>query len=365
MATITAQASGNWSNTATWVGGVKPGVGDTASSGNFTVTIDEDISVQTLQIPTGAVGKFAVSSVRNITLSTGLSVGAHTSAAVAVLDFLAGSGGSVLTVTGGDIIGDTTAAGSEPFAVQIATAVTIVGSALGSAGNAINVASGGVLTLVTATGGSNGYGVSVASGGVAFVTNAVGGGNGISGVNVASGGVATVTHVTGGTGSTACGLNVLAGGSGSIAAGGTITASSTSAAVRNESTDAVLLRAGVTATDHENGMRALGEGRFVIDDSGDFINHVRTVASTSWPTASYDSSAMLTTQESDDLPAAADVRDGVTFGPSGILTGTLAVPPAASVAAGVPVDDTVGTAAVSLADVAAVTGAQIAAATSA
>ena len=58
-------------------------------------------------------------------------------------------------------------------------------------------------------------------------------------------------------------------------------------------------------------------------------------------------------------------RAGVTYGPDDTITGTLAVPPAASVAVGVPVDDTVGTGVVLLSDIAAVTGAQIAAATGA
>jgi hypothetical protein len=62
------------------------------------------------------------------------------------------------------------------------------------------------------------------------------------------------------------------------------------------------------------------------------------------------------------MPDEADVRDGLTFGYNAELEGTLAVPPAASVAAGVPVDATVGTAAVRLQDVADVTGAQIVAA---
>jgi hypothetical protein len=43
-------------------------------------------------------------------------------------------------------------------------------------------------------------------------------------------------------------------------------------------------------------------------------------------------------------PATNNVRTGVTYGPTNNLTGTCAVPPSGSVALGVPVDNTVGTA---------------------
>jgi len=48
-------------------------------------------------------------------------------------------------------------------------------------------------------------------------------------------------------------------------------------------------------------------------------------------------------------PAIGDVRDGVTYA-SGALTGTLKVPPASSVAVGVPVDATTGTAMITIQD---------------
>ena len=49
-------------------------------------------------------------------------------------------------------------------------------------------------------------------------------------------------------------------------------------------------------------------------------------------------------------PATTDVRQGTTYGAGGSLTGTLEVPPASSVAVGVPVDNTVGTAIISITD---------------
>jgi hypothetical protein len=49
-------------------------------------------------------------------------------------------------------------------------------------------------------------------------------------------------------------------------------------------------------------------------------------------------------------PTPTDVRNGTTYGPSSELTGSLAVPPSGSVALGVPVDDGVGTAMISITD---------------
>ena len=56
----------------------------------------------------------------------------------------------------------------------------------------------------------------------------------------------------------------------------------------------------------------------------------------------------------------ADVRNGTLYGPSNELTGTCHVPAAASVAAGVPVDNTVGTAVLTPAAVQAIVGAIVA-----
>jgi hypothetical protein len=48
MALRAAVASGNWSSTATWNGGVVPTVGDVVASNNFTVTIDVNINVDSI-----------------------------------------------------------------------------------------------------------------------------------------------------------------------------------------------------------------------------------------------------------------------------------------------------------------------------
>jgi hypothetical protein len=43
-----AVANGNWSNPATWNGGILPAVGDVVASNGFTVTIDQNINVDSL-----------------------------------------------------------------------------------------------------------------------------------------------------------------------------------------------------------------------------------------------------------------------------------------------------------------------------
>jgi hypothetical protein len=50
-------------------------------------------------------------------------------------------------------------------------------------------------------------------------------------------------------------------------------------------------------------------------------------------------------------PATSNVRSGTVYGPNSELTGTCAVPPAASVGVGVPVDNTTGTAAITAASI--------------
>ena len=72
---------------------------------------------------------------------------------------------------------------------------------------------------------------------------------------------------------------------------------------------------------------------------------------TTWEMQKPDNStnSLYTIDVFSNLPIPADVRNGVTYA-SGALTGTLNVPPASSVAVGVPVDNTTGTAMISVTD---------------
>ena len=66
MALRVAVANGNWSNPATWNGGVLPSAGDLVASNNFTVTIDQNINVDSLT----NTAQSLVDSVPNMTSPT-------------------------------------------------------------------------------------------------------------------------------------------------------------------------------------------------------------------------------------------------------------------------------------------------------
>jgi hypothetical protein len=65
----------------------------------------------------------------------------------------------------------------------------------------------------------------------------------------------------------------------------------------------------------------------------------------SWQFRKYDltTNTLYTPGVATGHPATNNVRTGIVYGPTNNLTGTCAVPPAAAVSVGVPVDNTVGT----------------------
>ena len=81
MATITSAASGNWSATSTWTGGVVPGPGDTASVGHV-VTLDQNVSIATLVSTPGGGVDVTGASPRSMTLSGSLTVAANITRAI-------------------------------------------------------------------------------------------------------------------------------------------------------------------------------------------------------------------------------------------------------------------------------------------
>ncbi len=271
--------------------------------------------------------------------------------------------------------------------VTIVAADIIGGS--GSSAYGVNVTGGTVDITGDVTGGSNSsaYGVNI-SGGTVDITGDVTGGSGGSayGVNISGGTVDITGDVTGGSGSNAYGVNVSGSGAKNVSVNGDVQASATAEGFNatGTGTGTIRVNGSITASAAAPGLASVGYN-LTISTSGPIVNHENNMSGlvayrwTLWGEDEFEWHAhRFETPSSEDTepwilqrfpagsPDPEHVREGHAYGPPGDpREGTLAVPPASSVAAGVPVDDTTGTGAVLLADVAAVTGAQIAAATNA
>jgi hypothetical protein len=423
MATITSAASGNFSDTATWVGGVVPTVGDIAvAATGHVIAIDVDTTVA--EVRQAGTGKFTLGNGRTLTANVQINAGTFTSGGT--VDVTATTGNTATIIGSVSGVASTTASvagvvvsGLGRLVLDGSITTTGSNSSTPSAGVYTNVNSEIVVTgnvdasvnagarkmgiycgpnsnpVVTITGNLNGGnqttshavnmvgtgatctvvgnvsgGLSGGSHGVAitapdaqcFVVGDVMGGSGLLGElgvsMTATAASCTVTgDVNGGTGTNAFAVYLL-GASSFVDVTGTITASSSNHGVRSDATSVGVRLAG-DLIDQQNGTVACWTRVFRIASTAP--SGVTQYAND----ASFPTGGLVSRVSPDNvtgMPAQADVRDGLTFGYNGDLEGTLAVPPAASVAAGVPVDATVGTAAVRLQDIADVTGAQIAAA---
>ena len=349
MALITSAATGNFSAGATWTGGVVPTVGDEArASTGHTVTIDVDTTCD--EVSNAGTGIFTLAS--GVTLTANVTHKSATTTRVC-LQFTAASpavGTIVGNVTGGS------AADAVGVSLSSTGTLNITGNVTGGSGSSFafgaQSTAAGVLNITgNVTGGSN--------------TNAMG-------VRNTSTGTMTITgNATGGSGSTAYGANNNSTGTITIigiATGGT---NATASGVRNVGAGTVNLgrakgtaygpgnTSGLTATvGAENS--ALGVIQIEELEYGDYGMSPTSgtgirlkklgsnVAVFNYVDAG--SAKTLVDATTGQMPAATDVRDGVSYA-SGALTGSCKVPAAASVGFGVPVDATTGTAALTPASV--------------
>lgn len=396
MATITSAQSGNWSATSTWVGGAVPGTADTAvAATGHVVTLDVDATV--VQFSQSGTGKYVlgngrtmtgnivnsgaiqsgggaveVTSTTTATINGNVQNSASTGAATAVL--VSGSGtlsingnltnsgtsgavipaavrvtgiGPTITITG-TVNGSPAASGQNATALSVesSSTVNVVGSVLGATGttgsaSAIQV-SAGTVNVTGAVSGSSTVGsptinIPGSAGTVNITGNVTGGGVNDAIAIQATGANATVTivgTVTAGSGARAHAVSSSATANGVIMTGNIVDSQQGTSAIY-----ARLLRLGAT----NNG-------------------YTRYANSTGFPNGGLVS--RVSPNNTTGMVAANNVRLGTVYGFNNELTGTLAVPPANSVASGVPVDNTVGTAALSPNDLAAMIGAQVAAAVS-
>ena len=352
-------ASGVWSNAANWNGGTLPIAGDDVRANGFTVTIDQDINV--LQISTNALapaaagGSFTVSTNRNITANIIFGTTACLTCSVGV------------TVT---IIGD------------------ITGPQSGVGGGAVSFTNAGSVLNITGVvyGASNNSGFAVISSGTLnFVGNVFGGavGAGAVGISIQPGGNLVFTgNITAGGGTTsAVSLNGL-----TSTLNGTINGGSagTSSGVRSSSGTHIInsdcygggssgshacVISTSTATFNGNIFGSTSStscGLVVSDTASNVVISTMTFSSNGGtpvngfvkfkntaPTITVrkqnNTNQTLVDPSTTDIPVIGNVRDGVSDA-SGSLTGTLKVPSPLNVALGVPTDNTVGSAVITIGD---------------
>jgi hypothetical protein len=365
MANRYAVVAGNWSDPATWDGGTLPEPGDVVRPNNFIVNIDQDVNVLTLTnssaAPAVSNGYFRISSLsgtRTITASILASpartfeVGNVTGEIIIngniqggtssnASGFTVPSGGTVNITVNGDIYGST---GSGTHGMVISAGytgtLTVNGNILGgtSTGSGLVNAGTGLITI-------NGN----------VQTNGVSSGGGIS--NSGNGNINIMGSVIPGSGTGTVVSSTAA--SGNIYIQGDVSASNGAFGVTSSGTSS-MVKIGGNLSNAENG-RSAAYVYFLLLANG---------RQTTWrmkndvlpPPNGED---VILTNVPSQSPEPRHIRRGVSYGAGASLTGTLDVPPPESVAAGVPVDNTVGTAALNISDVAAVTGTQIAAAVSA
>lgn len=383
MANRYATKSGNWSDVTVWDGGVSlPGVGDVVRSNNFIVTIDQDVSVEALannpSSPAVAGGRFYVSDTAGGTRNLLINY-FYAGTSYAVLNITATTG--VVIITSLTISPSTSAPNCRAIDVTGTCNVVLNGNiTTGSNGVGMGcsvyvTADAGVVVNGTITGGGGSQTGIVVTTGIKDITingnvygpyNGSGNGIGLPTTRPvlvngsAIGNVGTGAAISGGSSVVVTGDSVAGAGPGISSSG-----SSTVIDVRGEVV-ASNTASGISATGLNNLVRTLVDapnGRKAIYAPGWRLPQgelcTETITSDLFETPFSPGSQVVLSNYVSDSPPPSDVRAGKTYGPDGTLVGTMAVPASTQVADGVLVDNTSGTAAIRLSDVADVFGSQV------
>lgn len=297
MAIRKAVANGNASATTTWDGGTLPTSSDDVSTNNCVVTVDADVAYRSITNAAGsgitAGGYFTLLAGKTLTAGTA-TVGAAPSGNRGLVNYEQISGV-------GYFVGNIVAGGGSSY----------YGAVSNTAGGRLEITGN-----VSTTTGNTAYGVYSISGDIK-VTGTVTGGTAASqtcyGAYVTNGNLIIIGACQAGAQSAISSSN---GASGNIYLSGPFLCAA-------DSTQAV------------NAQR----WKWIASPSGTFMEIYTDTLDAKRNLYTADYTSVL------HMPAIANVRDGTVYGPSSELTGTCKVPPAASVGVGVPVDATVGTAA--------------------
>lgn len=341
MATITSAQTGNFADGSTWVGGGAPGVADTAVVGTgHVVTIAANATC--VSLTNTGTGKFvlgdgvtltanvvaggnAYTTCIDFSATTGAIVGNLTMGAVDNAIGVNNWGNGTLTITG-DLLGDPIRRNAHTLLHSGEGTTNITGNCTGGGldtCHAVMFTGPGVVSIVgNCTGGTGGTdsnaccGVAISGNGTLYITGTV---------------------ACGATGS-AFGLQVLSTSTGQIYVIGSVRAVGVSA-IWNASRTARMYLTGPFYTAGSLGINPLYARSWMWHQtvtSSTFLQLRISDGVTNYNLVTQDSVA--------GTPAVGDVRFGTTFGVGDVLTGTMRVPDVGSVALGVPVDNTVGTA---------------------
>jgi hypothetical protein len=386
-------ANGNWSNAANWNGGTKPVAGDDVYADGRTLTVDESFTVATLRTTqrsggtlggtfdfntAGVTGTVTSSSplvpgatnLIQVTATTGtvtISLGGNVTTRAIALDILINySGNCNLNLTGTNFNGTVASAGNNNT-------------------TCINKTSAGLITI---TGNLNGGGSSnnncqafLSTNGntiiIGNVTGGIGAGGGHRGVNQSAGTLTITGNVTGGQsvgnnqgvlfsgtsltvngtilgGTASVGIetsapinNVIGNVTGGINIGiatslaniinvtGTVTASATAPAIQSTNANGQVYLNGNMV--NNNGKMAIYAPIVWLDRTG--------TTSAAFFTSGGSPRTLYSEDTFPNMPAEADTRDNIVYGPGSGLRGTLKMPAAADTRNGVVYDNgTTGTA---------------------
>lgn len=355
-------ANGLWSTAANWNGGTVPVPTDDVRANGFTVTIDVDIDVLQLStaqlLPANAGGVFTVATNRtlicNIIAGTTVCLTSTVGNIVTIIGNIVGSNsnsvscvnfsnaGSILNVTGnafapingGGGIHGLNSVGTVNF---VGNASSNVGTGSGAFTAGINITASGTLNFTGIASSLGQYSTGIQCAGNSTLNGSINAGNNVIGYGVRFlGGTHTVnSDCTGGgtAGTVACFVAAS-----TATFNGNIFGSTTTNSVGLYVSDvASVVNISTMTFSTAGGMPVLG-----------FIKFKNTTPTVTVRKAN-NTNQILVDPLTTDIPVIANVRDGITYA-SGSLTGTLKVPPPSSVGVGVPTDNTVGTAVISVTD---------------